>query len=73
VLIKTKDIVQEMGFELVYADTDSVFLKKETASLKEYENAKEILIKETGLPISIERHYKFLSCFHWKKTKRWRL
>ena len=28
VLIKTKDIVQGLGFELVYADTDSVFLKK---------------------------------------------
>ena len=28
VLIKTKDIVQELGFELVYADTDSVFPKK---------------------------------------------
>src|ERR1051325_6681328 len=26
VLIKTKDIVQELGYELVYADTDSVFI-----------------------------------------------
>ena len=32
VLIKTKDIVQELGFELIYADTDSVFLKKKDAS-----------------------------------------
>ncbi len=28
ILIKTKDIVQENGFELLYADTDFVFLKK---------------------------------------------
>jgi DNA polymerase elongation subunit (family B) len=26
--IETKDIVQELGYELAYADTDSVFLKK---------------------------------------------
>ena len=28
ILIKTKDIVQKSGYELIYADTDSVFLKK---------------------------------------------
>ena len=60
VLIKTKDIVQGMGFELVYADTDSVFLKKIGASLEDFEYVKEILIRETGLPISLENYYKFL-------------
>ena len=33
ILIKTKDIVQESGYELVYADTDSVFIKKRTIAL----------------------------------------
>jgi DNA polymerase elongation subunit (family B) len=60
VLIKTKDIVQELGFELVYADTDSVFLKKNGASLEDFENVKDILARETGLPLSIENCYKFL-------------
>jgi hypothetical protein len=27
-LIKTKDIVQELGYGLVYADIDSVFIKR---------------------------------------------
>jgi DNA polymerase elongation subunit (family B) len=27
VLIKTKDIVQKLGYELTHADTDSVFIK----------------------------------------------
>jgi hypothetical protein len=31
-LIKTKDIVQELGYELVYADTDSVFIKRKDGS-----------------------------------------
>jgi len=60
VLIKTKDIVQSLSFELVYADTDSAFLKKNGASIDEYENVKETLAKEIGLPISVEHHCKFL-------------
>ena len=62
VLIKTKDIVQGLGFELIYADTDtdSVFVKKNGASLDDFESAKDILARETGLPISLENCYKFL-------------
>jgi DNA polymerase-2 len=60
VLIKTKDIVQGLGFELVYADTDSVFLKKNGASLEDFENVNKIVLREVGLPISLEHHYKFL-------------
>jgi DNA polymerase elongation subunit (family B) len=60
VLIKTKDIVHELGFELVYADTDSVFLKKSGASLEDFENVKDLLARETWLPISLEHRYKFL-------------
>ena len=60
ILIKTKDIVQGLGFELVYADTDSVFLRKNGASLKDFENVNKILAREVGLPISLEQHYKFL-------------
>ena len=43
-----------------YADTDSVFLKKQDASRLDYENVKDVLIRETGLPISLQHHYKFL-------------
>ena len=28
VLIETKDVVQKLGYELIYADTDSVFIKR---------------------------------------------
>jgi DNA polymerase elongation subunit (family B) len=59
-LIKTKDIVQGLGFELLYADTDSVFLKKNGALLEDFENVNKILAREAGLPISLEHHYKFL-------------
>ena len=58
-LIKTKDIVQWLGYELVYADTDSVFIKR-TESARDYNEAICTLSKQTGLSISIDYHYKFL-------------
>jgi len=60
VLIRTKDIVQTHGFELLYADTDSVFLKKDGASLEDFEVLRDIIAIETGLPISLEEYYRFL-------------
>src|ERR671933_588347 len=33
VLIKTKDIVQGLGYEVVYADTGSVFIKKKDTAI----------------------------------------
>jgi len=60
ILIETKDIVQGLGYELLYADTDSVFLKKNGATPEDFISVKDILARETGLPISVETHYKFL-------------
>jgi DNA polymerase I len=70
VLIKTKDIVQEHGFELVYADTDSVFLRKDGAPMEEYENVTKIFSNEIALPISIEQYYKFLVLLPLEASER---
>jgi DNA polymerase family B len=60
ILLNTKDIVQGAGFDLVYADTDAVFLKKKDASRKDFEKIMDKLVSETGLQITLEYHYKFL-------------
>src|ERR687892_327335 len=60
ILLQTKDIVQKAGFELIYADTDAVFLKKNDATRKDYEEIMNQLIRETGLQMTLEFHYKFL-------------
>lgn len=62
ILIKTKDIVQKLGCELIYADTDSIFIKNSdrVAATNQYENMVSILRRETGLPISVEHNFKFL-------------
>jgi DNA polymerase elongation subunit (family B) len=59
VLIKTKDIVQGLGYDLVYADTDSVFIKR-TDSALDYNQLIDTLSMQTGLSISVDYHYKFL-------------
>jgi DNA polymerase elongation subunit (family B) len=62
ILIKTKDIIQKSGYELIYADIDSVFIKNGSGmeTTDQYEKTVNILRKETGFPISIEHNFKFL-------------
>jgi DNA polymerase elongation subunit (family B) len=62
VLLKTKDIVQKLGYEVIYADTDSVFIKdsRMPVSTNGYTEVIDALHKETGLSISIEHNFKFL-------------
>jgi DNA polymerase elongation subunit (family B) len=54
ILIKTNDIVQELGYEIIYADTDSVFIKRKDAptadaTTSEYKQVVDTISKETGL------------------------
>jgi DNA polymerase elongation subunit (family B) len=60
ILLKTKDLVQKAGFELIYADTDAVFLKRKDATRIDFEKIMDELISETGLAMTLEFHYKFL-------------
>jgi DNA polymerase elongation subunit (family B) len=60
ILLKTKNIVQNAGFELIYADTDAVFLKKKNATKEDFEEIKNVIAKETGLDLTLEFHYKYL-------------
>jgi hypothetical protein len=47
---------------LIYADTDSVFIKNPygITSTDQYEKIVNVLRRETGLPISLEHNFKFL-------------
>jgi DNA polymerase elongation subunit (family B) len=62
VLINTKDVFQKLGYDLIYADTDSVFIKNsnEIGTADQYETIVSTLRKKTGLPISIEHNFEFL-------------
>ena len=60
ILLKTKDIVQELGYELIYADTDAAFVHKDNATKQDYEELRAIVSKNTGMSLSLEYHYKFI-------------
>ena len=60
ILLKTKDIVQELGYELIYADTDAAFVRRDNATRDDYEKLGETISRETGLALSLQYHYKFL-------------
>ncbi len=60
ILLRTKDIVQNADFELIYADTDAVFLKKKNGTREDFEEIKNVIAKETGLDLTLEFHYKYL-------------
>jgi DNA polymerase elongation subunit (family B) len=62
VLIETKDVVQKLGYELIYADTDSVFIKRINVRVgaDQPKNIVDILREVTGLPISVEHNFRFL-------------
>ena len=53
---------QSLGYELIYADTDSVFIKnpKGIISTDQHKKLGNILHRETGLPISVEHNFKYL-------------
>jgi len=60
VMLRTKDIVQTKGFEVVYGDTDSIFVKKNGASKDDYEEVCQEINRHTGLPIALDHYYKYL-------------
>ena len=60
ILLKTKDIVQELGYELIYADTDAAFVHKDNATKQDYDELRAIVSKKTGMSLSLEYHYKFI-------------
>jgi DNA polymerase elongation subunit (family B) len=61
-LIKTKDVIQKLGYELIYADTDSVFIKNPNGRTPttQYDKLVDILRRETGLLTSLEHDLRFL-------------
>jgi DNA polymerase elongation subunit (family B) len=54
--------VQRLGYELIYADTDTAFIKNPMGitSTDQYKKLGDKLFRETGLPISVEHDFKFL-------------
>jgi len=63
-LVRTINIAMGEGFEVIYADSDSIFVKRKRAERTDYECLAQKISEETGLPISLDCHYKYLVFLH---------
>ena len=60
ILIRAIKISMREGFEVVYADTDCVFVKKLEASKEDFERLAKQISEEVKFPIAIDNLYRFL-------------
>jgi DNA polymerase, archaea type len=60
-LVKALNITLARGFEVVYGNTDALYTKKLGAVEADYENLAAEIAEETGLPIKLDKHFKFLT------------
>jgi DNA polymerase elongation subunit (family B) len=60
ILVKAKNFVQKKGFEVIYADSDSLFVKKKGATKEEYEKLRKDISQHAKIPITLDHHYKYL-------------
>jgi len=61
ILIDALNVAEEEGFEVIYADVDSIYVHKAGAKLEDYEELRNLIVDETGLPMSIENWFKFIA------------
>ena len=60
VLVQTVNICLARGFEVLYGNVDSLFVKRRDATREDYEELAKVIQGETGLPISLDNHYRFV-------------
>jgi DNA polymerase, archaea type len=59
-LVKGLNIALSRGYEVVYGNTDALYTKKPGASAADYESLAAEVAEATGLPIKLDKHFKFL-------------
>ncbi len=70
VMEKVYEIARSRGFQIVYSDTDSIFVKKAGAKIEDFERLAEEIGEATKLPIKVDRVYKFLVLLPMKTDKK---
>ena len=60
VLIKAINICMREGYQVIYADTDCIFVKKSEASERDFERLAKQISGEVNFPIAIDNLFRFL-------------
>jgi DNA polymerase elongation subunit (family B) len=61
VMLKAKAVAESNNFRIVYGNTDALFVKKTRSKIEDYEELARKIAEETGLPMSLDRHFKFIA------------
>jgi len=59
-VLAAMNIAMREGYEVIYLDTDSIFVKQQSAAEQDYLELANTIQREVGFPISLKHHYKFL-------------
>ncbi len=59
-LVRAINICRRLGYRVLYADCDSIFVQRMDASREDYEELSRRIQSELGLPIALDHHFKFL-------------
>jgi hypothetical protein len=59
-VVKAMNIALREGFEVIYLDTDSIFVKRENTNLDDFLCLAREIESDTGFGISLTHHYRYL-------------
>jgi len=59
-LVAAMNVAREEGFQTLYGNTDSLFLKKKEANKEDFDFLAALIQEKVGLPITVENHYRYL-------------
>jgi DNA polymerase elongation subunit (family B) len=59
-LIQTSNLCLTNGFKVLYINTDAIYVKRRDTTQEDYEKLARLIEAETGLPITVDHHFRFL-------------
>lgn len=60
-MLKAKRVAEEGGFRVLYGNVDALFVSREGAGSGDYEGLAAEIASVTGLPMSLDRHFRLIA------------
>jgi len=60
-MLRAKAAAESRGFHIVYSNVDSLFVRRKGAAAADYEALAAEIAAATGMPISLDKHFRFVA------------